>query len=225
LFRGANPYYDNHHKVAKINKKLQESGLITWFDSDRMKGEIVDQMTSGIDDAQVVVVFITKNYMEKVGGANGSTDNCKIEFSYAYRHKKPELMIPVVMEKDMRNNALWKGALGAALGGALYLDFSDEDESVIEENCRKLYQEIVSRITPYFSSAAAVEQPLTLGFRAQSKSDKNLRVRSKLTFCLSTKFFVRFFLSLSFVRFFLRVRLLSDKILLFWSVLNYYELL
>jgi hypothetical protein len=124
-----------------------------------MKGEIVDQMTSGIDDAQVVVVFITKNYMEKVGGANGSTDNCKIEFSYAYRHKKPELMIPVVMEKGLHNNALWKGALGAALGGALYLDFSNEDESVHEENCRKLYQEIASRVTPYFSLPLAVEQP------------------------------------------------------------------
>jgi hypothetical protein len=38
-----------------------------------MAGDIVEQMTDGIEDAQVAVVFITKNYIEKVGGAN-STD-------------------------------------------------------------------------------------------------------------------------------------------------------
>jgi hypothetical protein len=140
--------------VARINKKLKEYGLITWFDSDRMKGDIVEQMTNGIDDTQIVIVFITKNYMEKVGGAN-STDNCKIEFNYSYRHKKPEMMIAVVMERGLPPAAKWKGALGAALGGALYLDFSDDDDSAFEEHCRRLYEEVVGRINPHLPQMQA----------------------------------------------------------------------
>ena len=35
---------DNHQRVLKINAYLKNRGLITWFDSDRMIGEIVAQM-------------------------------------------------------------------------------------------------------------------------------------------------------------------------------------
>jgi len=43
------------------------------------------------------VVFITANYIAKVGGEN-MADNCKKEFLYADRRKTAKLMIPVVME-------------------------------------------------------------------------------------------------------------------------------
>lgn len=34
-------------------------------------------------------------------------------------------MIPVVMESSMRSTRDWSGVLGAAVGGNLYVDFSD----------------------------------------------------------------------------------------------------
>lgn len=42
---------------------------------------LVDQMARGIDLSLCVAVLITRSYVEKVGGLNGS-DNCKKEFSY-----------------------------------------------------------------------------------------------------------------------------------------------
>jgi hypothetical protein len=112
-----------------------------------MIGDIMDQMCHGIDESQIVVVFITRNYMEKVRGAN-SIDNCKIEFNYAVGTKKPEKMVAVVMEKEMRDTSQWRGPLRAALGNSLYVDFSDEAEEKFEANCLNLLREITGRITP-----------------------------------------------------------------------------
>jgi hypothetical protein len=66
----------NHERVAAINKELKSMGIVTWFDSDKMTGEIVYQMASGIDNAAVVIVFITQRYMNKVNGSNAN-DNCR----------------------------------------------------------------------------------------------------------------------------------------------------
>lgn len=51
---------NNHERVAKVNDHLKARGLITWFDSERMIGNIVSQMCSGIDFTQCMIVFITK---------------------------------------------------------------------------------------------------------------------------------------------------------------------
>ena len=96
-FRGLSPTYENHDKVSKINTALKDRSLKTWFDEDRMEAESIDdQMISGIDNAEVILVFITERYIEKVGGSNQG-DNCKKEFNYAQLHQKK--MIAVVMEE------------------------------------------------------------------------------------------------------------------------------
>jgi hypothetical protein len=43
---------------------------------------LVDQMARGIDSSLCVIVCVTKQYVDKVGGLNGA-DNCKKEFTYA----------------------------------------------------------------------------------------------------------------------------------------------
>ena len=102
---------NNHDRVARINEDLKKRGFITWFDSDRMIGNIVAQMTSGIDNCQFVIVFITLNYIQKVGGTN-TNDNCQIEFGYAQRRLGASKMISVVMEERVRNPNSWIGAVG-----------------------------------------------------------------------------------------------------------------
>eukprot|EP00959_Pyramimonas_sp_CCMP1952_P455131 9471064-Pyramimonas_sp.AAC.1 len=105
-----------------MNTALKTRGIKTWFDGEQMKGNIVDQMTKGIDNSVCSVVCITKNYEAKVGGrgARGLQDNCKIEYNYALNHQGVERMIPVVMESRMANPSAWRGALGAAFGSILY---------------------------------------------------------------------------------------------------------
>ena len=57
---------NNHERVSRIHQGLKAKGLNMWFDSERMQGAIVDQMIQGIDDSAIVVVFLTKKYMNKM---------------------------------------------------------------------------------------------------------------------------------------------------------------
>ena len=81
----------NHARVAEVNRLLKAAGFVTWFDEDRMQGDIVSQMANGIDSSAAVLVFVTENYCIKVAGAgrNGADDNCKKEFDYASRRTPP----------------------------------------------------------------------------------------------------------------------------------------
>jgi len=114
----------NHEFVKKVNMELQKRGWKTWFDENQMDGNIRFRMAEGIDNTKCVVVFITKEYRDKVNGID-MTDNCKYEFSYAMNQLGSQNMIPVVLETEMRDTKKWKGELGAALGSMLYVDLSD----------------------------------------------------------------------------------------------------
>merc|ERR1711937_1132440 len=90
----------NHQRVSLVNEKFKTAGLITWFDEDRMQGDIVSKMTEGIDHSSVVLAFITKKYITKVSGKGhaGATDNCKREFDYACQRKGVEKVVTAVMD-------------------------------------------------------------------------------------------------------------------------------
>lgn len=135
---------DNHARVAEINRRLQERGLVTWFDSEQMEGNVKKQMAMGIDNAQCIIAFITKRYIDKVGGLNAE-DNCQLEFNYAARRKTASKMIPVVMEERVRNTGTWDSEVGLVLGGRLYVDIcGDVYDDVYMDNCiDDLYDKIL----------------------------------------------------------------------------------
>ena len=114
---------DNHERVAMVNKLLKDQGFKTWFDEDKMVGHIDSMMAKGINESDIILVFITKTYMEKVNSEGH--DNCKGEFTYATNRNKK--MIPIVMEPSMKNPGEWDGPLGIRLGGNLYVDMSETD--------------------------------------------------------------------------------------------------
>jgi hypothetical protein len=70
---------DNH---ARLNEGLQKLKVKTWFDDDKMQGNILQRMAEGIERSAVVLICVTRKYMEKVK-MDGSND-CKLEFEYAY---------------------------------------------------------------------------------------------------------------------------------------------
>ena len=91
---------DNHVRVSKINEELKKRGYRTWFDEERMKGHIINRMAEGIEQTTGVIVFITKNYLDKVTGETAN-DNCRREFDYAVRTRTSSKMVAVVMEQDL----------------------------------------------------------------------------------------------------------------------------
>jgi hypothetical protein len=126
---------NNHDRVARVNKSLKERGINTWFDSDRMQGNIMAQMCAGIDNTHCLVVFVTKRYVDKVGG-DVASDNCKKEFNYAERRVTGAHMVTVCMEPGMRDPKTWSGPVGMVLGGDLYIDLSSDEHW--DDNINKL---------------------------------------------------------------------------------------
>ena len=136
---------DNHYRVSLINKELKKIGYQTWFDADRMTGDIVKQMSQGIEQTKGVLVFITRRYLEKVIDED-SSDNCKLEFEYATRNKTSSKMIAVLMEKSMSKSREWTGSVGMHLGGKIYVDMTGdlEDEAYLSKQMEILQREIQS---------------------------------------------------------------------------------
>ena len=90
---GEEPGYANHALVAIINNALQEMfNLKTWFDSERLRDHLRDEMAKGIDQSLCVVVMITEVYRQKVNGPNYS-DFCRQEFDYATNTCGPKKMV------------------------------------------------------------------------------------------------------------------------------------
>jgi len=128
----------NHARTTKLIEKFKEHNIPIWFDHDKLSGTIESQITKGIDKAATFLVFVTKDYVEKVmsGGESEKTDWCHYEFVYAGQ-QKPHKMIPIVMEPEMLDNVKWKGPVGARLGGKIFDDFSSDDklESCVVDIC------------------------------------------------------------------------------------------
>ena len=129
--------------MKRINDAIKARGVIPWFDEERMSGDTRQKMIEGIENSDVIVVFITEAYRDKVNLDN-ARDNCRLEFHHAFEQKGPAVMIPVVMEPGMRNVGDWTGVLGAALSGHLYIDFSSAftDDAIFDAKVK----ELVSRI-------------------------------------------------------------------------------
>ena len=137
---------DNHDRVVKINTMLVDAGYETWCDSEQMIGNAIERIAEGIDNTQVVLVFVTRRYMEKVGSGAGVHDNCKKEFMYSVRRHSDALMIPVIMEPAMKDGNSWTGPLAIELGGTLWVDLSD---GVLDSNSHefgRLCDEINGRL-------------------------------------------------------------------------------
>ena len=87
---------NNHDRVKRIFQALKQRGLCLWFDEVYMEGDIDKAMCKGIDESKLVIIFITKRYMQKVAGDNDQ-DNCQKEFNYAKQKRGSERMLSVVM--------------------------------------------------------------------------------------------------------------------------------
>ena len=101
----------NHERVSKINEAIKKLGYRTWFDNERMVGNIREQMANGIDNTKCFIAFLTKRYHDKVV-FGPDTDNCRTEFDYA---STTVPMIAVVLDASMRNPRDWKGNIGLTL--------------------------------------------------------------------------------------------------------------
>lgn len=117
----------NHARVAKVVGELRRRNFAVWFDETHMRGNILDAMCSGINSADVVLVFLTNNYMKKVESGNDS-DNVRREFMYA--SSTPDKFLCVKFDSTLRTP--WTGPVSMLLGSQLYVDLSEITSSHVD---------------------------------------------------------------------------------------------
>jgi len=115
---------DNHKRVKELNDKLIKSEKVyTWFDEQKLKGHIVNSMCNGIDQSNIIIICITRSYIDKC--ASQTDNNCKLELDYSFERKGTNHFIPLVMEPDCKDTKTWNGPIGAYLNKHLYIPFDD----------------------------------------------------------------------------------------------------
>lgn len=97
-------------------RELRKRGMRVWFDETDMSGNILDSMARGIETADVVLVFVTRNYARKAASEDAH-DNVRREFMFASARPEKLLMIrfddiPLPLP----------GAIGMVLSHELYVD-------------------------------------------------------------------------------------------------------
>jgi CRP-like cAMP-binding protein len=75
-----------HKRAQVLAEQLSKRGIKPWIDGDQMSpGDINVQMTRGVDDSSVMLVLVTRAYIDKVAGRGkkGADESCKQEFDCA----------------------------------------------------------------------------------------------------------------------------------------------
>ena len=119
---------DTHARCRALAHAMGALGWTVWLDEERIVGRIDACMTAGIDEADAVVVCITKAYAHKIDRASRSSharDACLCEWTYMHARRKT--VVPVVFEPCMRGAQDWPGVLALHLGNTLYVDAAADD--------------------------------------------------------------------------------------------------
>tara|TARA_B110001452_G_scaffold16179_1_gene13265 strand:- start:14251 stop:14949 length:699 start_codon:yes stop_codon:yes gene_type:complete len=116
----------NHARVAEVVAELRRRNFTVWFDETHMRGNILDAMCHGIDSSDIVLVFLTSNYMKKVQSGN-DIDNVRREFMYTTCNPDKFLCI-----KFDTLPSPWTGPVSMILGSQLYVDLTEINSSSID---------------------------------------------------------------------------------------------
>jgi len=140
----------NQDRVKQVAKFLRERGFLVWLGDDEAKrfGCIFDpkeRSREGIENTQVVLVFVTKRYSDLLerhlhahvninldsgaGSAGGDTSElCGFEFEYALGFRGSNYLralVPCAMENNMTDKRNWGPRLREALGQRFLVDLSN----------------------------------------------------------------------------------------------------
>ncbi|CAK8682483.1 unnamed protein product [Clavelina lepadiformis] len=116
---------DSKDLAHKISDELSSAGYKVWIDKNEMRGDIYDKMYEAVDNAYLVLMFLSENYK--------LSENCKREGKLAADKRKR--IIPIITHDNYKMDG-WTALL---VSGKLYYDFSKES---FENNFDKLIQEI-----------------------------------------------------------------------------------
>ena len=146
---------DTHARIHTLHNALVCSAKVdSWFDTEQMNGDVTHTMCNGIDGCDIVIVCVTRAFIDKCEQVGNS--NCKLELHYAYERKGAARLLPLVLEADCLDTRTWNGPLGMYLNKRFYLSCTTDDEML--RNVGAIVKEVyhlVQRPLPDTSTATA----------------------------------------------------------------------
>jgi len=118
--------WDNQPLAKKIADYLKERGFKVWIDLYEMKGYIMDDMATAVENASYLIICLSRRYK--------NSPNTRRECDYAFQLGKD--FIPLMMEENYKPD----GWLGILLGTKLWTDFTDGNlfEHKMKDLCSRL---------------------------------------------------------------------------------------
>eukprot|EP00047_Mylnosiga_fluctuans_P012056 m.24296 g.24296 ORF g.24296 m.24296 type:complete len:341 (+) comp3994_c0_seq2:169-1191(+) len=116
---GDAPDHSNHQLVMRVCCALRDLGLSLWFDEERLSGDILREISDGLEASATVVCFITQAYLNKVQRDPRDGDYCQMEFSTAHGCRSGR-MIAVPVEEGVLVPRRWPTQVFAAVGRGIY---------------------------------------------------------------------------------------------------------
>mmetsp|Transcript_10915 Transcript_10915/g.14215 ORF Transcript_10915/g.14215 Transcript_10915/m.14215 type:complete len:262 (+) Transcript_10915:148-933(+) len=141
---GKSPDYETHGTLIEMNEKLvKDFGLVTWFDADRLNGDIEEQIEEGIVGSDKVVVFLTEFYHSRIQLSDSDTDiYCKFELRMAKQLKKSRIIFVVLDEYMTHQKRNWKAAmLSGHFSSRFFIDMSTPE--LRDSNMHELVKQIL----------------------------------------------------------------------------------
>jgi len=105
---------DNHARAKRLKDSLEDLGVTTCFGEEHSQGNKLQRRAKGIEGSAVILICVTRQYMEKV--AEDASNSCRLEFEYALNKRDTLNMLPIIMEESMTNTSQWHGSLSMTLG-------------------------------------------------------------------------------------------------------------
>ena len=134
---------DTHARMEKLHKALVCSSQVdSWFDNEQMQGDVTDTMCEGIDGCDIVIVCITRAFIDKCRQKTNS--NCKLELHYAYERKGAAKLLPIVLESNCLDTRTWNGPLGMYLNKRFYIACTTDAEML--QNVGAIVKEVYNLI-------------------------------------------------------------------------------
>jgi hypothetical protein len=132
-----------------------------------MRGNILSKMAKGIEGSAVILICVTRRYMEKV--AEDADNNCKFEFEYALNKRTTLNMLPIVMEESVADTSEWRGSLSMTLGRHLYRKLTTDIDADFDDAVTVIAAEIREMIQPQKVLANEMQgAAYTINSRSQS---------------------------------------------------------
>ncbi|XP_050410794.1 uncharacterized protein LOC126825258 [Patella vulgata] len=114
--------------VRQIWHRLQREGYDVWIDLERMSGDLLEAMSTAVEDSSVVILCVSEGYKQD--------QRCHTTANYAYNQEKG--FIPLFMQSSYQPD----GWLGMLLASKLYFDFSGDVNEDFDENMDRFLREL-----------------------------------------------------------------------------------